>query len=218
MPTFWSSFSGFSRPSRVAGVKEGDAAAGDDAFLDRRPGRMHRVVDAVLALLDLDFGRAADPDDRNAAGQFRQALLQFLLVVFGGRLLDLGAQLRAATLDIRLLAGAVDDRRVFLLDAHFLGPAEHVERDVLELDAEILADHLTAGQDGEVLKHRFAPVAEAWGLDRRDLEPAAQFVDDERRQRLALDVLGNDQQRIAALHDRFEQGKDRLKAGQLLFE
>ena len=140
---------------------------------------MHRVVDAVLALLDLDLGRAADADDGNAARQLRQALLQFLLVVIRGRLLDLRAQLRAAGRDVRLLAGAVDDRRVLLVDAHLLGPAEHVERDVFELDAEILADHLAAGQDGKVLEHRFAAIAEARRLDRRDLEPAAQLVDDQ---------------------------------------
>ena len=191
---------------------------GDDAFLDRRAGRMHRVVDAVLAFLDLDLGRAADADDRDAAGQLGQPLLQFLLVVVRGRLLDLRAQLRAAGLDVGLLAGAVDDRRVVLVDAHLLGPAEHVERDVLELDAEILADHLTAGQDGEVLEHRLAPIAKARRLHRRDLEAAAQLVDDERRQRLALDVLGDDQQRVAALHHRFEQRQDRLETGQLLLE
>ena len=58
-----------------------------------------------------------------------------------------------------------------------------------------------------------APIAEARRLDRRDLEAAAQLVDDERRQRLAFDVLGDDQQRLAALHDRFQQGEHRLHAG-----
>ena len=56
------------------------------------------------------------------------------------------------------------------------------------------------------------------GLDCRHLEPAAQFVDDERRQRLTLDVLGDDHQRIAALHHRFEHRQDRLETGQLLLE
>ena len=81
---------------------------------------------------------------------------------------------------------------------HPLGPAEHVERDVLQLDAEILGDHLAAGEDGDVFEHRLAAIAEARRLDRRDLEAAAQLVDDKRRQRLAFDVLGDDQQRLAA--------------------
>ncbi len=114
------------------------------------------------------------------------------------------------------LPDAVDDRRVLLLDADLLGLAQHVERDVFELDAEVFADHLAAGQDRDVLEHRLAPVAKARRLDRRDLEPAAQFVDDKRRQRLALDILGDDQQRPAALHHRFEHRQHRLQPGQLL--
>jgi hypothetical protein len=42
--------------------------------LDRSLGRMHRVVDAVLLLLDLDLGRTADADDRNAARQLGETL------------------------------------------------------------------------------------------------------------------------------------------------
>ena len=54
----------------VASLEQHDAAARDDAFLDRGAGRIERVVDAVLALLHLDLGGAADANDRNAAGQF----------------------------------------------------------------------------------------------------------------------------------------------------
>ena len=125
---------------------------------------------------------AADPDHRNAAGQLGQPLLQLLPVVVGGRLLDLGPDLAAAALDVLLLAGAVDDRRLFLGEEDTLGSAEHVGGHVLQLDAEIFRDHLAAGQDGDVFEHGLAAIAEARRLDRRDLEAAAQLVDDERRQ------------------------------------
>src|SRR3954453_8811545 len=75
-------------PEPLAGVEERNATAGNDTFLDRRASSMHRVVDAVLALLDLDLGRATDADNGNAPRQLRQALLQFLLVVIRGRLFD----------------------------------------------------------------------------------------------------------------------------------
>ena len=127
-------------------------------------------------------------------------------------------ELGAAALDVFLLAGAVDNRGVVLVDADFLGPAERIERDRLELDAEVLADHLTAGQDREVFEHRLAAVAKARRLDRGHLEAAAQLVDDQRGQRLALDVLGDDQQRVAALHHRFQQREDHLQAGQLFLD
>ena len=111
---------------RLLGAQQRDAAARHDAFLDRRAGGVQRVVDAVLLLLDLDLGRAADADHRDAAGELGQTLLQLLLVVVRGGLLDLRLDLVDAGLDVLLLAGAVDDRGVLLLDAHPLGAAEHV--------------------------------------------------------------------------------------------
>ena len=177
---------------------------------------MHGVVNAVLLLLDLDLGRAADLDDGDAAGELGQALLELLAVVVRGGLLDLRLDLGDAALEVGLLARAVDDRGVVLLDDDLLGLAEHVERDVLELDAEVLGDQLAAGQDRDVLEHRLAAIAEARRLDGRDLEAAAQLVDDQGGQRLAFDVLGDDQQRLARLHDRFEHRQHRLQARELL--
>ena len=73
----------------LAGAQQRDAAARQDAFLDRGAGRMHRVIDAILALLHLDLGRAADADHRDAARELGETLLQLLAVVVRGGLLDL---------------------------------------------------------------------------------------------------------------------------------
>ena len=118
--------------------------------------------------------------------------------------------------DVLLLAGAVDDRGLLLLDDDLLGAAEHRGGHVLELDAEVFRDQLAAGEDGDVLEHGLAAVAEAGGLDRGDLEPAAQLVDDEGGERLAFHVLGHDQQRLAGLHDRLQHRQHRLQARELL--
>ena len=142
MPAWMSELSVLSFDDGLLGAQQRDAAARNDAFLDRRAGGVKGVVDAVLLLLHLDFGRAADADHRDAAGELGETLLQLLLVVVRGGLLDLRLDLLDARLDVRLLAGAVDDGGVLLLDAHPLGAAEHVERDVLELDAEIFGDRL----------------------------------------------------------------------------
>ena len=75
---------------------------------------------------------------------------------------------------------------------------------------------LAAGQDGDVLEHGLAAVAEARGLHGADLQRAAQLVDDQRRERLALDVLGDDQQRLAALRDLLEQREQVLQVRDLL--
>jgi hypothetical protein len=46
-----------------------DAAARDDAFFDRRLGRVHRIFDACLLLLHLGVGGRTDLDDRHAADE-----------------------------------------------------------------------------------------------------------------------------------------------------
>ena len=156
---------------------------------------MHRVVDAILALLHLDLGGAADADHRHAARELGQPLLQLLAVVVGGGLLDLGLDLRAMRPSMSFFLPAPSTIVVFSLSIdHLLGAAEHGERHVLELDAEILADRLAAGEDGDVLQHGLAAIAEARRLDGRDLEAAAQLVDDERGKRFAFDFLGDDDQ------------------------
>ena len=55
-----------------------------------------------------------------------------------------------------------------------------------------LANVGAAGQDGDILQHFLAAVAEAGRLDADAVEAAAQTVDEQGGQRLALDVLGDD--------------------------
>src|SRR3546814_3579611 len=75
---------------------------------------------------------------------------------------------RSAGLDVRLLAGAAHHRGLVLGDDDALGAAEHVEGDVLQLDADVFGDGGAAGQDGDVLQHGLAAVAEAGSLHRGD--------------------------------------------------
>ena len=129
--------------------------------------------------------------------QLGEALLQLLAVVVGVGVLDLGLDLVDAALDVVLGAGTLDDGGLVLGDDDLLGPAEQVERDVLELEADLFADDLATGEDGHVLQHRLAALAEAGGLDGGRLERAADLVDDERGEGLALDVLGDDHERAS---------------------
>ena len=55
------------------------------------------------------------------------------------------------------------------------------------------------GEDGDVAEHGLAPVTEAGSLDGDRLEGAPDLVDDQGRQRLAVDVLGNDEQ-LSLIH------------------
>src|SRR5204862_2328190 len=94
---------------RLAGLHQRDATTRDDALLDGRLRVAYGVLDAVLALLQLDLGGRADLDDGNAAGQLGQPLLQLLAVVVGVRLLDLGPDLVDPALASLGVAAAVDD-------------------------------------------------------------------------------------------------------------
>ena len=183
-------FDGVDRPH------QGHAAAGHVALGRGGLGGVQRVVDAVLGLLHRRLGRAADVEDRHAAGQLREPLLELLAVVVAGGGLDLLLDLLHAAVDVGLLAAALDDRRVVLADGDLAGGAQLVELEAVELHAEVLGDEGRAGERGDVAEHRLAAVTEAGGLDGRDLQHAAEAVDDQRREGLVLHVLGDDEQRL----------------------
>ena len=105
-------------------AKERDAAAGDDALFDGRARRVQRVLDAGLLLLHLGLGRRADLDDGDAAGELREPLLELLAVVVARRVLDLPRICSMRPLISVVVARAVDDRRVVLVDRDALGAAE----------------------------------------------------------------------------------------------
>ena len=87
---------------------------------------------------------------------------------------------------------------------------------VLELDAEVLGDRLAAGEGRDVLEHGLAAIAEAGRLDGGGLQRAAQLVDDQRRQRLTLDVFRDDEQRAAHPRDLLEHRQEVLHRADLL--
>src|SRR5699024_4839334 len=72
------------------------------------------------------------------------------------------------------------------------------------------------GQDGDIGQHLLAAVAEAGRLDSDDIEAAAQAVDDEVGQRVALDILCDDQQLAAGLDDLLKQRNHILESADLL--
>src|SRR6185437_8663921 len=97
----------------------------------------------------------------HTARELRLALLELLLVVVARRLLDRDFDFLDAALDLVLVAGAVDQGRVVLVDDDALRAAELVDRGVLELEAHLLGDDLTLRERRDVFEHRLAAVAEA---------------------------------------------------------
>src|SRR5690348_1135394 len=197
-------------------VQQRHAAARNDALLDRRARRVQRIFHARLLLLHLGLGGRAHVDHGDAARQLREPLLQLLFVVVGRRLIDGRLDLTNAALDVGLLALPADDRGVVLVHDDPLALTEVSEHGVLELEAQLLRDHLRRRQDRDVGEHLLTPVAEAWGLHGADLEGAAQLVDHQRRQRLALHILRNDEQRATRLRHLLEHRQEVLHGGDLL--
>ena len=100
LPSFCSPAS-FSFSSGLEAAQVGNAAAGNDAFFNGGAGGVQRILDPGLLLLHLDLGGGADIDDRHAADQLGQTLLQLFPVVVGGGLVDLGADLLDPGLEFR---------------------------------------------------------------------------------------------------------------------
>ncbi|MNY16873.1 hypothetical protein D3C86_1501640 [compost metagenome] len=109
-----------------------------------------------------------------------------------------------APLDRLAFAGAADQGGALLVDHHPPGAAELAQLDLFQANAQLAGNHQAVGEDGDVLEHLLAPVAETRRLDRHSAEDAADLVDDQSRQRLAFDVLGDEGQRPAALGDLLE--------------
>src|SRR3954447_21616398 len=196
-------------------LQQSHAATGDDALLDGGLGVADRVLDAVLALLELHLGGGAGLDHRNTAGQLGQALLQLLAVVVGVAVLDLLPDLCDPARDGLAVSGTLDDRGLVLGDDDLAGAAQQRDVGGLQGEADLFADDLTTGKDGHVLQHRLAAVTEARRLDRDALEGAADLVDDQGRERLALDVLADDDELFAALHDLLQDRKQVLDGADL---
>src|SRR5580692_9499319 len=198
-------------------ASQSHSATGDNAFLDCGAGCMHGIFDASLLLFHFGLGRSANLDHSHATYQLRQPLLQLLAVVVAGGLFDLATDFLHPALNVSGLAFAFDDGRVVLVDGDLLGLAEIADLHVLELNTEILSDGLATSEFRDVIQHGLAAIAEAGRLDGGDLQRATQLVHDEGCERFAFDILGDDQQRTAALRNLLEQRKKILHRADLLF-
>src|SRR5438309_197663 len=110
----------------MAPAPEGGAgrASGISAMIAPVVKSRELTLDAELLLLHLDLGRRAHLDLRHAAGELRQALLELLLVVVGGRGLHLLLDLTDSALDGLRVARAFDDSGILLLDHDLLRTAQ----------------------------------------------------------------------------------------------
>ena len=155
-------------------------------------------------------------DDGDAADELGEALLELLAVVVAGGLADLAADLLDPGLDGLAAAVAVDHGGAVLGDHDAAGGAEVVDADLLELDAQVVHDCATAREHGDVFEHGLAALAEAGSLDGHDVHVAAQLVDHQGGQGVAVDVLSEDEHGLAGLVHLLEHRQQILHAADLL--
>ena len=179
-------------------------------------GRVQRVLHTEFLLLHGNLGLCADLDNGYAAGQLSKTLLQLFLVVIGRGNADGVLDLRNTGLDLVGVACAVDDDGVVLGDLDLTSRAEIGDLRIRQVHVELAGNIRAARQDGDILEHFLAAIAEAGRLDAHAGEVAAQTVDQQGGQRVALDVLCDDDELLAGLDDLLEQGQNLLDGGDLL--
>ncbi len=169
----------------------------------------------MLLLLELHLSGSANLDDRNATGQLGEALLELLTVVVGVGVVDLSLQLADAALDVVLVTSTFDDGRLVLGHDDLAGGAEEFEPSVLELQADFFGDDGSTGQNRDVLEHGLAALTEARCLDGNGAEGAADLVDDQGGEGFAFQVLSDDHEGLASLHDLLEHRHEVTHCGDL---
>ncbi len=84
------------------------------------------------------------------------------------------------------------------------------------MQPQFLGHDLAAGEDGQVLHHGFAAIAVTGRLHGRAGQHAADLIHDERRQRVSLHILRDDQQRSVCLGELLQQRHEVLQEADLL--
>ena len=128
----------------------------------------------------------------------------------------MAADLSHAVSNGLLVTGTANDGGVLLGDLDLAGRAQQLHGCILQLIAQVAADDGTAGQDSDILQHLLTAIAEAGSLDGNDIQAAAQTVDDQVGQGIALYIFSNDQQLTAGLDDLLQQRNDVLEDADLL--
>lgn len=211
----------------------------NDSLFNSGSRGVESVVHAIFFLVDLDLAAAADSKNSDSGRQSGQPFLQFLLLVIGSRVRDLIPQLIRSSVDVGFVSLSFEHKRVILGDDDFSNLAQVAQLktddissdivitpknvipcpyfDVLDFDqVGVVSEDDSTGGNGHVLHRRFPVVAEAWGLDCGDLESDLQPIDDQGGQSLAVDVFGDDDQRLPLRIGQLEGRDDALDGGDLL--
>ncbi len=120
-------------------------------------------------------------------------------------------------MDGLLVTVTLNNHGVILIGLDATGAAKVLQSSAFELAANLLGDNGTAGEDRNILQHRLAPITEARGLHGEGIKGTTQLVDDQRRQSLTINILGDDEEiLLAAAQHRFKDRQQILDRADLL--
>ena len=191
-------------------------AACDDSFLYCRSCCVQSVFHTEFCFFHLSLCSRADTDNRYAACQFCKSFLKLLSVKVRCCLFDRFLDLCNSVIDRILASEAVNDDCVLFLYFNGFCTSKLLHCSLFQVEAEFFGDHLAACQDRDILEHLFSSVAVARCLHCNYIECTAQFVDDQGCERLALDVLCDDEESCAGLYNLLKERQDILDVGDLL--
>mmetsp|Transcript_18765 Transcript_18765/g.33765 ORF Transcript_18765/g.33765 Transcript_18765/m.33765 type:complete len:272 (-) Transcript_18765:756-1571(-) len=189
-------------------VSQTRSSTRNDTQLPRAIDRVQSIFVPQLLILEFGLCRSSHLDPGNPSAQRGHALLALVPVEVRVGLLSLSSDLCDPRLHRLVLLPVRDDGSKLLSDDYPIARAEHFGRDGIEGDPHLLGDVGGAGGDGNVLEVGLASLSEARGANGHDVEHTAHFVNDQRRERVARDVFGDDEDRLLRLDKLFEQGDD----------
>src|SRR5581483_2549748 len=142
-------------------IEQSHAAARNQTFLNCGASGGEGIFYAGLAILHLNLGARANADNRDSAGELRHALLELLAIIVAGGFLDLRFDLANARMDIFGAATTFNDGGVIFMGNNTASGTKIGQGDAIQAASHLFADHLSAGQDGDVTWHLSAAVSEA---------------------------------------------------------
>ena len=164
--------------------------------------RLNGVEDAVARLLLFGLRVEADSDERYGARQPGQTDTSLLALVLGLQEGQLGLRLAGARGYRGRLSVSPHDRGVGTGRDHPVRATQLLEPGRFDDLADARTNHLGAGEHRDVAQRVQAIGPEGRRLHRHGREAPLGHVQDEQRERVAGDLVGDDQQRSALLGDR----------------
>jgi hypothetical protein len=164
---------------------------------------MESIFDTVLALAHLKLGRATDSQHRNSTRESSEAAQDDVkLIPADSRRAGLFSQRFYSTSDLRILGIDADKNSAVSIDLDSLAATKLIR---LGRDRFCRRDDGCLEQEGEIFESLDSLLAELWRPDDTDLDDALEVIDYHCLERIAIDLISNNQQRTILSVDILQQ-------------